>query len=426
MDLEDSVFLQVANLALDTRRRDHPYLEYSKLFQPEDAYEQLYSWKDEDDDRLEKSFETAYQTTLRTAIARLNLLGYSYPQVREIYEQDRLERERSPNPRLHTPPYPPFDIIAKSLGAITVAGIPPGDPRKQRRKTLADVATRMLSMIESTPAAGEHDRMTGWFEIVLGGLDPFTVLQMLAQEPMNLDLPIVWHPHAEDFWEYTLPEDFEIGLTRRDRFLIVTEGSSDSAVIRKALTLLRPRVSDFFDFVDMAENYPLTGVGNLHNFYQGLLKIGILNNILLIYDNDTEGIAKFTAAAQLDSPPNIRTMKLPNLQAFEHFATIGPTGEQPVDINGKAVSIECFLDFHWREQRPPRVRWTGYHRGSDQYQGELEGKQEYLREFLALDAAHMDAYDTSKLEVLLDNITIECARIGEARVNEEWLADGPA
>jgi hypothetical protein len=112
-------------------------------------------------------------------------------------------------------------------------------------------------------------------------------------------------------------------------------------------------------------------------------------------------------------------MKLPNLPVFEQFATIGPTGKQPADINGKAVSIECFLDFHWREQRPPRVRWTGYHRGSDQYQGELEGKQEYLREFLALDAANVDIYDTSKLEVLLDNITIECARIGDARVNEE-------
>jgi hypothetical protein len=372
MDLDASVFLQIANFALDTYRKRHLHLDYSNLFQPGDAYEQLYSWADEDNGPLQESTETAYQTTLRTAVSRLDLLGYSYRQIRDWYEEHRLERDRNPNPHLNTPPYPPFDILAESLRTIDVGGIPTDDPRTRSREALARVATRMLSTIESTPAAGDHVRMKGWFEIILGGLDPFTILQVLAQEPVN------------------------------------------------------PEISDFFDFIDMAENYPLTGVGNLHNFYQGLLKIGVLNNMLFIYDNDTEGTTKFTAATQLDSPPNIRTMRLPDLPAFERFATIGPTGEQQVNINGKAVSIECFLDFQWQRQEPPRVRWTVYHRGIGQYQGELEGKQEYLREFLALDAASVEAYDTSKLEVLLDNITIECARIGEARVNEDWQADGSA
>jgi hypothetical protein len=426
MDLDESVFLQIANFALDTYRKYHLHLDYSKLFQPEDAFEQLYSWKDEDEDRIDESPATAYRTTLRTAVARLDLLGYSYPQVREQYENDRLDRDRSPNPHLLTPPHPPFDNIAESLCAISVAGIPADDLKTQRRGTLAAAAAHVLSIVEPDCEADERGRMQGWFETVLGGLDPFTVLQVLAQAPKNLNLPVVWHPYAEDFWEYPLPDDFEIELARQDRFLIVTEGSSDSAVIRKALTLIRPKVLDFFDFIDMAENYPLTGVGNLHNFYQGLLKIGVLNNMLFIYDNDTEGTAKFTAAAQLDSPPNIRTMKLPSLPVFDHFATVGPTGEQPVNINGKAVAIECFLDFQWQRQEPPRVRWTVYHRGIDQYQGELEGKQDYLREFLALDAANVEAYDTSKIEVLLDNITIECTRIGEARVNQEWQADGSA
>jgi hypothetical protein len=329
MDLDASVFPQLANFALDTRRKDHFHLDYSTLFQPEDAYEQRYTWSDEAEDPLEESIETAYRTTLRTAIARLNLLGYSYHQIRDIYEESRLERDRNPSPHLHTPPNPPFDFLAESLRTIDIAGIPPDEPKAQRVGALADAANHVLSMVEPNCAAAERDRMRAWFGLILLGLDPFTVLQVLAQEPVNLDLPVTWHPYAEDFWEFPLPEDFEIGLTHQDRYLIVTEGSSDSAVIKKALSLLRPEISDFVDFIDMAENYPLTGVGNLHNFYQGLLKIGILNNVLFIYDNDTEGTAKFTAAAQLASPPNIRTMKLPNLPVFEQFATIGPTGEQP-------------------------------------------------------------------------------------------------
>jgi hypothetical protein len=96
MDLDASVFLQLANFALDTRRKDHFHLDYSTLFQPEDAYEQRYTWRDEAEDPLEESIETAYRTTLRTAIARLNLLGYSYHQIRDIYEESRLERDRNP------------------------------------------------------------------------------------------------------------------------------------------------------------------------------------------------------------------------------------------------------------------------------------------------------------------------------------------
>ena len=43
---------------------------------------------------------------------------------------------------------------------------------------------------------------------------------------------------------------------------------------------------DFFDFVDMTENYPFTGAGNLYRFCQGLARIRIQNRILVVLDND--------------------------------------------------------------------------------------------------------------------------------------------
>jgi hypothetical protein len=419
--MDPEVYLQLGNLVRDKDRGDHSYLAYSDLYQPCDAYEQTYSWEDDFSGEEESEVATAYRRILRTAVARLDLLGYSLNQVRAMYEHERRRPSAFMNPRYQPPPRPPFDVIAESIRLIDVSAVRPDHPRRGKGSPWAEAATGMLSLLKGDPTAGEHDRLRGWYEINITGLDPFTLLQMLARNPVNLDLPITWHAFNEIMYEYASPQDIEVGAKRRDRFLIVTEGSSDTAVIKKALSLFRPHVADFFDFIDMDKNYPLTGIGNLHNLYQGLLKIGILNNVLFIYDNDTEGTAKLAAASQLAAPGNVRIMKLPDMASFENFSTVGPTGEQPANINGKAVSIECFLDLQWRTDRPSRVRWTGYHTGSGHYQGELEDKQAHVRRFLALSPAEPTTYDTTKLNVLLDTILATCSGIAAARLNEDWL-----
>jgi hypothetical protein len=114
-------------------------------------------------------------------------------------------------------------------------------------------------------------------------------------------------------------------------------------------------------------------------------------------------------------------MKLPDLALFENFATVGPTGEQPANINGKAVSIECFLDVEWEADRPARVRRTSRHQGSGQYQGALEDKKMYCSRFLDLRPSELGDYDTTNLDVLLDNILAVCTAIATARRKEDWL-----
>ena len=65
-------------------------------------------------------------------------------------------------------------------------------------------------------------------------------------------------------WEFSDVEDggwakrsdFVKPVDQSSRFLIVTEGSSDAAIIGKAFRLLSPHIADFFDFVDMEEGYP--------------------------------------------------------------------------------------------------------------------------------------------------------------------------
>ena len=94
-------------------------------------------------------------------------------------------------------------------------------------------------------------------------LSAYTILHLLARNSRACDLPVQWAFNDIEQGGYARREDFVRPLDPVDRFLIVTEGSSDAAILRHALKMLRPHVADFFDFVDMEEGYPFSGTGNL-------------------------------------------------------------------------------------------------------------------------------------------------------------------
>jgi hypothetical protein len=154
----------------------------------------------------------------------------------------------------------------------------------------------------------------------------------------------------------------------------------------------------------MEENYPFTGTGNLFRFCQGLSSIKIQNKTLVIFDNDLEGTDTFNKTSKLNLPFEMRIMKLPVIDEFRNFPTIGPTGETIEDINGKAVAIECFLDLR---NTNPKIRWTNFKKEFDAYQGSLENKEDYVRKFKKIKNKSSD-YDFSNLTILLDEIYKNC------------------
>jgi hypothetical protein len=70
-------------------------------------------------------------------------------------------------------------------------------------------------------------------------LSAYTVLQLLARNPHAASLPVQWAFNDIDTGGYARREDLVRTLDPRKRFLIVTEGSSDAAILRHALNLLR-------------------------------------------------------------------------------------------------------------------------------------------------------------------------------------------
>jgi hypothetical protein len=195
-------------------------------------------------------------------------------------------------------------------------------------------------------------------------------------------------------------------LPASKRYLIVTEGSSDTNILKKSLGIVAPDVADFFEFIDMAENYPFTGTGNVVRFCEGLAKINIQNRVLVVLDNDTAGCSAAQKLARLKLPAQICVMLLPELENFNRIRTLGPNGEGFENVNGRASAIEAFLDLGFGGLPQPTVRWTSYDKQQDAYQGELISKDDYVRVFF--EGAGKSGYDMSGLKFLWKNILSRC------------------
>ena len=159
----------------------------------------------------------------------------------------------------------------------------------------------------------------------------------------------------------------------------------------------------------MSEHYPFTGTGNLVRFCQGLARIRIQNRILVVLDNDTAGRAAYRRISALSLPTRMRVTVLPDLEKCRAVRTVGPSGFQQEDINGRAVAMECFLDIWDSPGSEPTFRWTSYDSDLDAYQGALLNKEEHVRHFLQA-AERATAYNYGHLAQLWNHLIAECTK----------------
>lgn len=339
-------------------------------------------------------------------IERLNLLGHTYQQS---------AREFASLARLHDFDDTRFTFAALSDALATVDITSLSLDYGEGGEEFGEFFRRELS-----PRLGLEAKLqespTDYYAIseAMENLSAYTVLQLLARNPQAASLPVQWAFNDIEIGGYARRGDFVRALDPPTRFLIVTEGSSDAAILRHALKLLRPHLADFFDFVDMEEGYPFSGTGNVYRFVQGLISIAVQNKILVLFDNDAEGLANQRRCEALHVPDNMRILRLPDLSAFKNFPTIGPDGERLSDINGRAAAIECYLDLNEKA----RVRWTGYNKEISDYQGALENKAAPMRAFLKQRHLKGD-YDYTRIGQVLDILISAAVSVSETEVTRE-------
>ena len=405
--------------------KNGPGENYGPLFQDNDLTrlrsEQLdYDRVDPNDPDLARE-EMAFAKQLSGLVPRLELLGFTLEQVEAEYSQATQEHagetealdeesERS-SPRLMT--FPEFCAFVSShpIGELddTFVGSMDGDATRRREGRFFGKALKQR--IPRDWNYGSSYSESSYFASLMMFLHPYSILRLLAECPMNANAQVDWQFGPVVCSGWADESQFLAGPRRTQTFLIATEGSSDTHILEHALSLLRPGIKDFFRFIDMRDGHPFSGTGNLVRFARGLAKIDVHNQVVFLLDNDAEGMLAYKEIQSLSLPPNMRATHLPPLDELRAIPARGPEGISPMDINGRAAGIECYLDFDAPGPPPPEIRWTNYKKELNAYQGALCHKQSFAKAFLKQNLASLPNYDVTKISKVLDHIVAVCTDI---------------
>lgn len=378
--------------------KNHSFNDFSAIFQPSDERDIPYYY-------AENTVETypGMSRKLGSVAKRLNLLGFSEAELRAKFDKT-VEAMPEITEGLDIT-FEQFSLILRSID-LSKAFKEFGDGDFDLASYVNEFLLKDPEVAKSLPHGLAINKETGRF---FENFEPFLLLRILAQNPANTESLVQWRTEDIIAGGWVERDDIIRPLPNESKILIVTEGSSDSSIIKKALNTLYPDIADFFDFVDMEENYPFTGTGSLFRFCQGLSRIRIQNQVLVIFDNDAAGLEKYQEALNLTRPRSMHICRLPDHPDFLSVMTKGPNGEARANINGAAVAIECFLDWNSVPELTPTVRWSSYSQSLDCYQGELERKEHYVRKFHKANLTH-GKYDTAKLRYLIEHLLNEWIR----------------
>ncbi|MFR8806310.1 MAG: HEPN/Toprim-associated domain-containing protein [Lactobacillus iners] len=383
------ITLGIGKMKLDWGK-NNMFNNHSCLFQKEDIKMVPYYYSDDDIE-----YRKGLSKNIKSVMRRLDLLGYSLHDIEEIFNEDLKRISELDNISIPIS----FNDYYNTIKNIDINSINMTSEEYDYNYDLGEYAQKcVISEINKLCTLSEYEYY--YIREFLQNLHPYITLRILSENKKNHNLNVIWRyaDVVENGW--VLEEDIIPKLNTQEKILIVTEGSSDTDIIKKCIELLYSDVADFFDFIDMEKNYPFTGTGNLKNFVKGLSKINILNKILVILDNDTAGKSVYNDIKKIDLPNNLKVITLPKYKDFDNFKCKGPQGNSIENINGKAVSIECFLD-HSSIDDEIYVRWTGFNDKLMQYQGNIEPKNLLIKSFHQY---YKQDYDFTKLKYLIDYI----------------------
>lgn len=423
--LGTEITLEVNGLTLDwsknSRGNDH-----GMLFQPKDRKrirsDQIdYDYfKENNEDPA--PMEMGFCRPLREVVPRLELLGFTLEQVERKYlrrveiwheeQQGMTDDPEEPDPDAMS--FAEFRAFAtahplQSLDDTFISSVDPGSEKLVHGRFCEEELIRRLPLHSEYDSSAYSER--SYFAGLVGFLHPYSVLRVLAENPLNLDADVVWQygPLVDNGW--AKESEFTPGARRTQTFLIATEGSSDAHILNHAFRLLRPEIEDFFRFIDVSERHPFPGTGNLLKFAEGLTKIDVHNQIIFLFDNDAEGFEVYQRLTKLTLPTNMRGMMLPELEQFRCFVAQGPEGVTSTDINRRAAGIECYLDLEIGDYPRAKVIWTNYKQELGTYHGALQDKETYAKAFLKQTSETLatESYDVGKLRAVLDALVSECS-----------------
>ena len=289
------IFLSVGGLEIDWGK-NRGYTDYSALYQPTDLKKVPYYYVDIKTERDFIEYKDGLSKPFNEIIDRIELLGHTSEACK--CEFDYLSRLNDFNTGLFA-----FKNLQKAIAELDISKISKryDDDHDFGKFFRREIFPKLnLAKYANDPHHAEFHAC-----YAMENLSAFTVLQLLKCNPIANELTVDWSFADLEYGGWVNREEIICGPQTSDKFLIITEGSSDAKILKHALHLIKPHIEDFFDFIDMEEGYPFTGSGNLVRFIKGLTSFSVQNNIIVLFDNDAEGVYGYNSCKNLNLKNNI-------------------------------------------------------------------------------------------------------------------------
>lgn len=111
--------------------------------------------------------------------------------------------------------------------------------------------------------------------------------------------------------------------------IVVTEGITDAAFLKRALELVAPHISHMFRFFDTDSGAEM-GAAQVVRTLRSFAAAGITNRVVGVLDNDSAGRVAVRNLLSKPRPANNRYMLLPDVSYGNAYPTVGPVKSRGV------------------------------------------------------------------------------------------------
>lgn len=364
--------------------------------------------------------ETATMYVCRTdaVIARLDVMGFTINRTRRDFEvgrqaelamyQDWAKEDQDPswfNEKVRLIEALSFDAYLGALRQVLSDGLRP-TPFDDHEKPGLSAAVRYI-------LDDNDDYLLGFFAsdircLIRAACEAAPKPSEVIQDITDLVNGGYYAPEAPVCQQSI--DSLTLGHLENANRIVLTEGSTDTQVLKASLRLLYPHLSSYYSFLDFDTARAPGGAGHLVSLVKGFAAAGIGNRIIAIFDNDSAARDAKRSLTQLRLPSNIAVLSYPDIELLRSYPTLGPSGNTNLDVNGLAASIELYFGsdvLHRPDGSLIPVQWKGYVEAVASYQGEVLGKTQLQAAFLdklakvESDPAEQERQDWSGIDAIL-------------------------